>query len=118
MVCFASWASRDKQFFNHFCRKATERQYRKTIGLGLGLVEVVTKLDDGWAAEGEKKAGYQRIARRQYQRSDLWFCLAPALSMLVPGASIWRIAFFSIIESSRPWKEQPTKTATVFCFKT
>lgn len=46
--------------------------------------------------------GYRRSNDQdsQYQRSDLWFCLVPALFVLVPGSSVWRIAFFSILEST------------------
>lgn len=57
--------------------------------------------DTGWVREGEgTQGGYMRYSRKQYQRADLWFCLAPALVILVPGAKIWRVAFFSIVEAS------------------
>ena len=75
---------------------------------------VLNFVDNGWTVDisgntnggfvqgnqHEITGGYRRLARRQYQRSDLWYCLAPALGMLVPGAKIWRVAFFSIVESS------------------
>ena len=41
-----------------------------------------------------------RNEKFQYQRSDLWFILIPALYLLVPGSSVWRIAFFSIVSST------------------
>lgn len=58
-------------------------------------------IDDGWADDGLSVDGYVRNERFQYQRSDLWFCLLPALYLLVPGSSVWRIAFFSIMESTK-----------------
>jgi hypothetical protein len=58
-------------------------------------------IDDGWADDGLSVDGYVRNERFQYQRSDLWFCLLPALYMLVPGSSVWRIAFFSIMQSTK-----------------
>jgi hypothetical protein len=57
-------------------------------------------IDDGWADDGLSVDGYVRNERFQYQRSDLWFCLLPALYLLVPGSSVWRIAFFSIMKST------------------
>ena len=35
-----------------------------------------------------------------YQRSDLWFCLLPSLFLLVPGGSVWRVAFFSVLDAT------------------
>lgn len=61
---------------------------------------VLQFVDDRWDDETHQQGGYRRLRRQQYQRSDLWFCLAPALALLVPGANIWRVAFFSIVESS------------------
>ena len=63
---------------------------------------VVRFVDHGWADQGagDTRNGYRRNNRFQYQRSDLWFCLMPSLYLLVPGAAIWRIAFFSIVETS------------------
>jgi hypothetical protein len=58
-------------------------------------------IDDGWADDGLSVDGYVRNERFQYQRSDLWFCLLPALYLLVPGSSVWRIAFFSILDSTK-----------------
>jgi hypothetical protein len=58
-------------------------------------------IDDGWADDGLSVDGYVRNERFQYQRSDLWFCLLPALYLLVPGSSVWRIAFFSIMKSTK-----------------
>jgi len=55
-------------------------------------------IDDGWADEGLSMDGYYRDDRLQYQRSDLWFCLLPALYVMVPGSSVWRIAFLSIMQ--------------------
>jgi hypothetical protein len=51
--------------------------------------------------DGLSVDGYVRNERFQYQRSDLWFCLLPALYLLVPGSSVWRIAFFSILDSTK-----------------
>jgi hypothetical protein len=58
--------------------------------------------DSGWAHTGMSTNGYIRNERFQYQRSDLWFCLIPALYLLVPGSSVWRIAFFSIVDAASP----------------
>lgn len=58
-------------------------------------------LDYGWADEDEAQhTGYRRNDRFQYQRSDLWFCLIPALYLLVPGSSVWKFAFFSIVDAA------------------
>ena len=56
--------------------------------------------DTGWADAGLSIDGYIRNERFQYQRSDLWFLLIPALYLLVPGSSVWRIAFFSIVDAT------------------
>ncbi|KAL7556657.1 hypothetical protein ACA910_017595 [Epithemia clementina (nom. ined.)] len=48
----------------------------------------------------KRSGSTRRNDKFQYQRSDLWFCLAPSLYLLVPGAAIWNISFFSIVESS------------------
>jgi uncharacterized membrane protein YjjB (DUF3815 family) len=56
--------------------------------------------DSGWADTGLSTDGYVRNEKFQYQRSDLWFILIPALYLLVPGSSVWRIAFFSIVSST------------------
>jgi uncharacterized membrane protein YjjB (DUF3815 family) len=55
----------------------------------------------GYAHDSSAANGYVRNLRFQYQRSDLWFCLLPALYLLVPGSSVWRIAFFFIVESTK-----------------
>jgi hypothetical protein len=76
---------------------------RKTAALRQSQM-VSTKIlyiDDGWADDGLSVDGYVRNERFQYQRSDLWFCLLPALYLLVPGSSVWRIAFFSIMKSTK-----------------
>jgi hypothetical protein len=62
-------------------------------------------IDDGWADDGLSVDGYVRNEHFQYQRSDLWFCLLPALYLLVPGSSVWRIAFFSILESTKGYAD-------------
>ena len=59
---------------------------------------VIRFVDHGWADQG--RHGYRRNDKFQYQLGDLWFCLAPSLYLLVPGAAIWNISFFSIVESS------------------
>ena len=56
--------------------------------------------DTGWADSGLSVDGYIRNEKFQYQRSDLWFVLIPALYLLVPGSSVWRIAFFSIVDAT------------------
>jgi uncharacterized membrane protein YjjP (DUF1212 family) len=55
-------------------------------------------VDKGWVNTGAAVNGYVRNNRFQYQRSDLWYCLLPALYLLVPGSSVLEIAFFSISE--------------------
>jgi hypothetical protein len=37
-----------------------------------------------------------------FMRSDLWFCLFPSLVLLVPGGSVWRVAFFSVLAATWP----------------
>jgi hypothetical protein len=58
-------------------------------------------IDDGWAGDGWSVDGYVRKERFQYQGSDLWFCLLLALYLLVPESSVWRIAFFSVLKSTK-----------------
>jgi hypothetical protein len=58
--------------------------------------------DSGWADNGMSINGYIRNERFQYQRSDLWFALIPALYLLVPGSGVWRVAFFSIVDAAAP----------------
>jgi hypothetical protein len=57
-------------------------------------------VDKGWAHDGVTVSGYVRNVRFQYQRSDLWYSLLPALYLLVPGSSVLQIAFFSILEGA------------------
>jgi hypothetical protein len=70
-------------------------------------------IDDGWADDGLSVDGYVRNERFQYQRSDLWFCLLPALYLLVPGSSVWRIAFFSILESTKGYADSGSSIGTL-----
>jgi hypothetical protein len=55
-------------------------------------------VDKGWAHDGSAVNRYIRNVRFQYQCSDLWYCLLPALYLLVPGSSVLKIAFFLILE--------------------
>jgi hypothetical protein len=70
-------------------------------------------IDDGWADDGLSVDGYVRNQRFQYQRSDLWFCLLPALYLLVPGSSVWRIAFFSILDSTKGYSDSGSSIGTL-----
>jgi hypothetical protein len=76
--------------------------YNKSSGGG-GMSHSLSKIqfrDSGWADNGLSIEGYVRDEKFQYQRSDLWFCLIPALYLLVPGCSVWKIAFFSIVDAA------------------
>ena len=79
-------------------------QYSKTAQDHRSLSKIEFR-DSGWADVSAVKErlsieGYVRDEKFQYQRSDLWFCLIPALYLLVPGCSVWKIAFFSIIDAA------------------
>jgi len=82
-----------KQQQEHMEEEAQSEHTRRTSSFALKFV------DEGWADDGLSVDGYVRNERLQYQRSDLWFCLLPALYILVPGSSVWRVAFFSIMQS-------------------
>ena len=62
--------------------------------------------DEGWSrsyANGfgpGAGGGYIQNTKNQYQHADLWFCLIPTITALVPGSSVWRAAFFSIVSST------------------
>jgi uncharacterized membrane protein YjjP (DUF1212 family) len=85
-------------------------KYRKNGGSSK-KVQSIRFINQGWADDDghhnkSMRSGYERdnIYERQkrfhYQRSDLWFCLVPALYLLVPGSSVWKFAFFSIIDAA------------------
>lgn len=80
----------------HYCKNV------KQESVGEGGSSKIRFEDSGWAGTGMNMNGYIRNERFQYRRSDLWFCLIPALYMLVPGCSMWRIAFFSIVGGESP----------------
>mmetsp|Transcript_37687 Transcript_37687/g.82574 ORF Transcript_37687/g.82574 Transcript_37687/m.82574 type:complete len:532 (+) Transcript_37687:96-1691(+) len=44
-------------------------------------------------------AGYTTADRLQYASSDLWFCLLPALYLLVPGSKLLQTAFEGLVSS-------------------
>lgn len=90
-------------------------QYRKNgASASQRVVQSIRFIDQGWADADsggkhynksmrsgfERNNAYERENRFHYQRSDLWFCLVPALYLLVPGSSVWKFAFFSIIDAA------------------
>lgn len=55
----------------------------------------VAYLNTGWAKPDA--AGYARVDKIAYAMSDLWFCLLPALYLLVPGSKLFQSAFTDIL---------------------
>ena len=50
----------------------------------------------GW--ESGKRSGYMRDeVRRHYKSTDLWFCILPAIFLLVPGTALLRNVFETVL---------------------
>jgi hypothetical protein len=84
------------------------RDLSKYVNYNKDVASKIRFSDTGWADSGRSENGmmsingYIRNERFQYQRSDLWFALIPALYLLVPGSGVWRVGFFSIVDTAAP----------------
>ena len=78
---------------------------RSTLRRQLGMRQIQfvdrgwSRMDAGGMISGAG-GGYIRNTKNQYQHADLWFCLMPTIFALVPGSSVWRVAFFAILQST------------------
>ena len=54
----------------------------------------ISFISSGWA---KGAVGYAQDDELSYSRSDSWFCLLPALYLLVPGAKVFQTAFTDLL---------------------
>jgi uncharacterized membrane protein YjjP (DUF1212 family) len=55
-------------------------------------------VNEGWTSRvGFGGVGYSREDQMELQRSDIWFCVLPALYLLVPGSKLLQISFAELV---------------------
>jgi uncharacterized membrane protein YjjP (DUF1212 family) len=81
-----------------FASPAPQSRAEALVESKMHMTQRMLYVDKGWAEEGQAVNGYVRNVSFQYQRSDLWYCLLPALYILVPGSRVLEIAFFSLMK--------------------
>jgi hypothetical protein len=63
-----------------------------------GITTSTTFVQEGWASRvGIGAAGYSRGDDVELQQSDIWFCVLPALYLLVPGSKLLQRAFAELV---------------------